>query len=66
MNNVEPRRLQHFRQLRKACRNPKTFPQLLRHERFPIAKSDNFTIRNAMDRLHMLVRNLSATDDSDF
>jgi hypothetical protein len=65
VHNVGPHRLQHFTRIRKAHSNPTAFTQLLGHERFPIAKSDNFTIRNAMDGLEVLVGYLSATDYGD-
>jgi hypothetical protein len=58
--------VEHFLQIRKAHSNPTAFTQLLGHERFPIAKSDDFTIRNAMDGLHMLIGDLPATDYGDF
>jgi len=38
---------------------------LLRHEKFPIAKGNNFAIRNPMDGLDMLIGNFAATDDGD-
>jgi len=38
---------------------------LLRHEQFPIAKGNNFAIRNPMDGLNVLVGNLAAADDGD-
>jgi hypothetical protein len=38
---------------------------LLRHEQFPIAKGNNFAIRNPIDRVHMLVGDLAATDERD-
>jgi hypothetical protein len=39
---------------------------LLGHEQFPIAKSDNFAVRNPMDRVHVLIGNLSAAEYGDF
>jgi len=54
--------LQHSRRIGKARRNPTTLAQLRGHERFPIAKSDNLTIGNAMDGVKVLIGNLSATD----
>jgi hypothetical protein len=66
VNNAGPRRPQHFLQIGKARRNPTALTQLLGHKRFAITKSDNFTIRNAMDGLDMLIGNLSATDYGDF
>jgi hypothetical protein len=65
VHNVGPHQLQHFTRIRKAHSDPTAFTQLLGHEQFPIAKSDNFTIKNAMDGLHMLIGNLSATDYAD-
>src|SRR5438034_7982993 len=65
VNDVRGRRLQHFLQIGKAFRNAKAAPQLLRHEQFPIAKGNNFAIRNPMNRLHMLVGNFAATDYRD-
>jgi hypothetical protein len=52
-------------QIRKTCRNPKAFAKLPRHEQFPIANRYDFAIGNAMNRVHMLVSNLAATDDRD-
>jgi hypothetical protein len=38
------------------------FAQLFRHERLVIAQPDDLTIRDAMDRLDVLVRDLAAAD----
>jgi hypothetical protein len=57
--------VQHFLQIRKAHSNPTALTQLLGHERFPIAKSDNFAVRNAVDGLHMLVGDLATADEGD-
>ena len=65
MNDIWRGSLQHFSQIGKTCGNSEALPQLLRHERFPIANRHNLAIRNAMNGLNMLVGNLSATDYRD-
>jgi hypothetical protein len=57
--------LQHFLQIGKTFPNAKALPQLLRHEQFPVAKGNNFAIRNPVDGLHVLVGNLAAADERD-
>ncbi len=65
VNDVWASRSQHFLQIGKACGNAKTFPQLLGHERFQIANGDNLAIGNSTNGVHMLVRDLTATDERD-
>jgi hypothetical protein len=38
---------------------------LLGHERFPIAKSHNFAIKDAMDGMYVLVGDLATADNGD-
>ena len=65
MNDIGGNSAQHLIHVGKTCGNAEAFTQLLGHERFAIAKCDNFTIRNATDSLEMLVRDLAATDERD-
>ena len=65
VNDIRAASSQHFRYIGKALRNVNALPQLLRHEQFPIAKGNNFAIRNPIDRVHMLVGDLAATDERD-
>jgi hypothetical protein len=40
-----------------------TFAQLLRHKRFAITETHDLAVREALNRLDMLVGDLAATDD---
>src|SRR5437868_7952816 len=62
VNHIRRGRLQHLLRIGKTCRDPKAFPQLLCHQRFPIANRYNLAVRNAMNGLNMLVGTLSATN----
>src|SRR5262249_39029478 len=57
---------QHFVYIRKTGRNSKAFPELFRHQRFLVANGHNSAIRNPLDCVYVLVRNLSATNDANF
>jgi hypothetical protein len=56
---------QHFVYISKTRRDFEAFPELFRHQRFAIANGRNSAIGNTLDRVHMLVRNLTATNDGD-
>ena len=62
MNNIGPGSPQHFVKIGETCCYVGSFPQLFRHQQLAIAQTDDDTIRDAPDSLHMLVGNLSATD----
>ena len=66
MNDIWRSRLQHLSQAGEALANAEAFAKLPRHEQFPIAKSHDLAIRDAMDGLHVLVGDLSTTDYGDF
>ena len=57
--------MQHLLQIRKTCGNPEAFAKLFSHEQFSIAKTSNLAIRDAMDRVHMLIGDFSAADERD-
>ncbi len=65
MNDVRLSCLQRFSPIGEALANAEAFAKLPSHERFLIANSHDLAIRDAMDRLHMLVGDLSATDYGD-
>ena len=65
MNDVRRSCRQHFSQIEEMFGNAEAFAKLPSHERFLIANSHDLAIRDAMDRLHMLVGDLSATDYGD-
>ena len=61
MNNIGPRRLQHFLEIGVGCRNPDSLPQLFGHEHFPIANRHDLAIRDPPDGVDMLVSHLPTT-----
>ena len=65
VNNIGSCRLQHVLKIGETCRYSGSLPQLFRHQQLAIAQTDDDTIRDAPDSLHMLVGNLSATDYRD-
>jgi hypothetical protein len=65
VNDIGTDDVQHFLRIGKTRRNPTAFTQLSGHKRFAITKSDNFAVRNAMDRLDMLIGNLATADYGD-
>ena len=65
MNDVRMANLEHLSDVGKTFRNTKTFAELLCHERFQITKSNQTAARNSTDRVDMLIRNLTATDEGD-
>src|SRR4029453_14008083 len=65
VNHIRRGRLQHLRPIRKTWRDPKAFPPPLCHQRFLIAQRYNLALGHAMDRIHMLVSDLPATDYRD-
>src|SRR5947207_772963 len=62
VNHIRRGRLHHLLRIRKTCRDPKAFPQLLCHQRFLIAQGYNLALRNPMDRVDVLVGDFAATD----
>ena len=65
VNNIGSCRLQHVLKIGETCLYFGSLPQLFRHQQLAIAQTDDDTIRDAPDSLHMLVGNLSATDERD-
>src|SRR5215831_10978273 len=61
MNNIGPRRLQHFLEIGVGCRDPYSLPQLFGHEHFPIANRHDLAIRDPPDGVDMLVSHLPTT-----
>ena len=63
MNDVGIRFPEHLSRIGKTSRNAKTLAELPRHEQFPVADGHDLAVRNSMDRLNMLVRDLTAADE---
>ena len=55
---------EHFSHVGEKRRDTKALRELLRHQHFPITNRRDLAIRNAMDGMHMLVRDLPAAYDS--
>jgi hypothetical protein len=56
---------QHVCDIAEAARDAEPLRQLTRHQRFPIACRHDLAVRNPMDRVYVLIRDLPASDDGD-
>jgi hypothetical protein len=66
VNNVGATRSQQLRDVTKGVLDLEAIAQLLRHERFEIAGSYNFTSRDSANLLQMIVCDLATANDGDF
>ena len=63
MHNLRPRLLQQLGQIAEMPPDLESFAQLLCHQFFPIAHTDDFTAPDPLDLGRMRIRDFSAADD---
>ena len=63
MNHIGMDDPQHFTGIRVAVWDSKPFRQLPGHQHFPVAHRHHPAVRDARDRVHVLVGYLAATDE---
>src|SRR5436190_23955275 len=56
---------EHFIGVRETIWNAKSFAKLPRHKHFLIAERHDRSVRNPLDRMHMLIRNFATADYAD-
>ena len=64
VNDLRFHRSQHFCGVTENARDTKSFCQLLGHQLFAIVYRHDLAIRNALQRLEVLVGDFAASDDS--